>query len=544
MMTSLLSACGVADSVQLSVKHQTAHEAEVRLLRQPFAVIGRSPRADIVLDHPQVSARHVYLQVVDGWAFWIDLGSRTGTRTENNPQKFGWLEGQRRLCIGPYVFQRYVSDSQNNIASARSKPPQDTPLVALAYGHALLPHVSLEFLNGPSQSMSWPMHRVMSLLGSARGCKFRLADPSVSRFHASLLRTSAGLWVIDLLGQNGVTVNEKPVRFTCLDDGDLLGIGRYRIRVRCRSDKDGSRTRFGAAAFANLQRWNPRSNGTSFPDWVVAALAADRGSGAAEDAQFPVLVENTSSLPNLESVSAAAAFPAKSAQSELIRCVLVPLVNQFGLVQQQMFDQFQQAMAVMVQMVGTMHRNQMEAVRAELEQLRELTQEFHALKTELASRTRGQSEMVSSDGTSPLSHVEVSATAEDGVSTAAFAAKASAPNVPVEARGNPFHGLGTARVAPVLPVSSPASAGYDRFAESSRCESSERPSSNPLAAPSADQEYLAPVSRSGTSSAGASLEEADSDRNTIAWLHQRIRTIECERASRWQKILRLLPGVS
>ena len=42
--------------------------------------------------------------------------------------------------------------------------------------------------------------------------------------------------------------------------------------------------------------------------------------------------------------------------------MLVPLVNQFGLMQQQMFDQFQQAMAMMVQMFGTMHRDQMEVI--------------------------------------------------------------------------------------------------------------------------------------------------------------------------------------
>ena len=74
----------------------------------------------------------------------------------------------------------------------------------------------------------------MSLIGSASGCKFRLTDPSVSRFHGSLLRTSAGLWIVDLLGQGGITVNEVPLRFSHLADGDLLGIGRYQIRVQCR----------------------------------------------------------------------------------------------------------------------------------------------------------------------------------------------------------------------------------------------------------------------------------------------------------------------
>src|SRR5262249_10053485 len=77
-------------------------------------------------------------------------------------------------------------------------------------------------------------------------------------------------------------------------------------------------------------------------------------------------------------------------QSEVTESILVPLVNQFGLMQQQMFDQFQQAMAMMVQVFGTMHRDQMEVIRAELDQLRELTEEFHALKSELARRTQNE----------------------------------------------------------------------------------------------------------------------------------------------------------
>ena len=81
VMKSFLTACGLADSLQLVVESQRAAEGELRLLHQPFALIGRDPRADVILDHAQVSRRHVYLQVVDGRAFWVDLESRTGTHS-------------------------------------------------------------------------------------------------------------------------------------------------------------------------------------------------------------------------------------------------------------------------------------------------------------------------------------------------------------------------------------------------------------------------------------------------------------------------------
>ena len=84
--------------------------------------------------------------------------------------------------------------------------------------------------------------------------------------------------------------------------------------------------------------------------------------------------------------------PLKLIAPEFAESMLVPLVNQFGVMQQQMFDQFQQAMAMMLQMFGTMHREQMEVIREELDQLRDLTEEFHTLRSELAARTQKEGE--------------------------------------------------------------------------------------------------------------------------------------------------------
>src|SRR5215472_12997359 len=84
------------------------------------------------------------------------------------------------------------------------------------------------------------MNRMMSLIGSAKGCKFRLTDPSVTTFHASLLRTATGLWVVDLKGDRSISINSEPVRFGPLADGDMLGIGRYQMRIRCREARPGA----------------------------------------------------------------------------------------------------------------------------------------------------------------------------------------------------------------------------------------------------------------------------------------------------------------
>jgi pSer/pThr/pTyr-binding forkhead associated (FHA) protein len=502
-MKSFLTACGLTDSLQVVVESQSAAEGELRLLHQPFAVIGRDPRADVVLDHTQVSRRHVYLQVVDSRAFWVDLDSRTGTRGDGQSQKSGWLEGGQTLCVGPYVIRRFVGDSQTNNEPTQAKLPRDVPLVALAQNHVPLAEVALDFLNGPSQSMAWPVRRMMSLIGSASGCKFRLTDASVSRFHGSLLRTSAGLWIVDLLGQGGITVNKVPVHFSHLADGDVLRIGRYQIRVRCRPLCRGSDNGLADHARAKPVARPPGrervSSGFMFPDWGAAtAQFKPKTEVANVTPQFPLAIQAVSSSPRVEFMASEPAFPLKLAPSELTESMLVPLANQFGLMQQQMFDQFQQAMAMMVQMFGTMHRDQMEVIRAELDQLHDLTEEFHALKNELANRMQEQGK-----------------TAASGPAIASVGLDRSAVTEPNASVGAPA----SERLSKMPPLS------------------------KPLAAQPRSEAFREPDPRLQARTNVASP-PADAERGSIVWLHQRILTLQRERESRWQKILKLLPGMS
>ena len=109
--------------------------------------------------------------------------------------------------------------------------------------------------------------------------------------------------------------------------------------------------------------------GSSFPTGPRPQLPFMPGTRWRTGLNFPWRSQLVPSLTKVEIMASEAAFPLKLAPSELTESMLVPLVNQFGLMQQQMFDQFQQAMAMMVQMFGTMHREQMEVIRAELDQL-------------------------------------------------------------------------------------------------------------------------------------------------------------------------------
>src|SRR4051794_1538719 len=91
LLEEFLRACGADGPLQIDVEFGE-DPAERRILPQPFVVVGRDSNTDLCVDHPLVSRRHAYLQVIAGRVFCIDLGSRTGTRWEERFGGSGWLD--------------------------------------------------------------------------------------------------------------------------------------------------------------------------------------------------------------------------------------------------------------------------------------------------------------------------------------------------------------------------------------------------------------------------------------------------------------------
>ena len=70
--------------------------------------------------------------------------------------------------------------------------------------------------------------------------------------------------------------------------------------------------------------------------------------------------------------------------------LLLPIVNEFNRMQQQMLDQFHQTMLMMAEMFSNLHREQASLVREELDEMRRLTRELHALQEERARQPMAQ----------------------------------------------------------------------------------------------------------------------------------------------------------
>lgn len=75
-----------------------------------------------------------------------------------------------------------------------------------------------------------PISRPVMLIGSRNRAHFHLVSTSVSKMHAALIVTDAGVYIRDLASRTHVIVNGKPVTEAMLATGDEIAIGTFIFR--------------------------------------------------------------------------------------------------------------------------------------------------------------------------------------------------------------------------------------------------------------------------------------------------------------------------
>jgi pSer/pThr/pTyr-binding forkhead associated (FHA) protein len=336
----------------LNVQSGRRPSAERRVFRQPFVLIGRNPKADLRLNHPQVSPWHAYLQVVAGRVLCMDLQSQTGTHWTNGPQRSGCLGPGQSIQIGPFT----ISMPEGSDAREADRVPRAEILD--------LPHpasITLEPLAGTKGQSPLHVNRAVTLLGKSLACNVQILDSSVADFHCCLLRTPLGAWLIDLTGGKSTWVNGQPVRWRELEHQDRLQVGQFLFRVR---------DDLPAAAGGDTEPsifcgdWEPD------PLSGVTSTVAQAGPAQAIEASL-VKAQGETNLP-----LAVAARPTADGRDG-------PAPNQMVLFQQQMMEQFQQTMMTMLGMFRTLREDQMRQAQEQMEQFQQLRQEWLRMQTDL-----------------------------------------------------------------------------------------------------------------------------------------------------------------
>jgi FHA domain len=88
------------------------------------------------------------------------------------------------------------------------------------------------YIRVEDSGLMMPLREDVTTVGRGRSVDVHLADPSVSRLHAEIVRRGPYAYVSDLgLSRNGTRVNGRLVARRVLEDGDVLSFGSARCRV-------------------------------------------------------------------------------------------------------------------------------------------------------------------------------------------------------------------------------------------------------------------------------------------------------------------------
>ncbi len=228
--------------------------------------LGRRPTNDLVIPCGSVSGNHCELELVDGYWWVRDLGSRNGVSVNNSkcetskilPGGVLRLGNQRLRCDYKEPIARADEEQAMNIlmelspelptsAVARSEPAADTSVPAsrptsrpaAASSHTSLPvfatsKTARRFLGklvplgggDPIALLESPL-----IVGRRSACDITLKFPDVSSRHCTLTYED-GFWVVDDAGsRNGIRVNSERVERKVLYPDDHISFASHRFTI-------------------------------------------------------------------------------------------------------------------------------------------------------------------------------------------------------------------------------------------------------------------------------------------------------------------------
>lgn len=218
-------ASAVPEPLRLRVRDPQGAEEKLEI-SSAFAIIGRSNDAHVCLPDQRVSFRHVLLQAIGNRICCTDLLSTSGTKV-NGKNYSGWITHEDTLQVCGYELQ-LLDDCWAKDDSLKA-PTEFRPRDEQRAEYGTLPRVELTLLNTSAKGKSWPINRVLTLVGRDDRCRITVVDDRLSRVQCALLLLPSGLWIIDLLGKSEVLISGEPVKCGLLAEGVEVGIGPYRL---------------------------------------------------------------------------------------------------------------------------------------------------------------------------------------------------------------------------------------------------------------------------------------------------------------------------
>lgn len=85
-------------------------------------------------------------------------------------------------------------------------------------------------LMDPEKPIKYPLYQESMTIGRAESADIHINNGFLSRLHARVVSTPAGVRIEDYESKNGIRVNSKPTQSQLLRHGDIVDLGRLRFR--------------------------------------------------------------------------------------------------------------------------------------------------------------------------------------------------------------------------------------------------------------------------------------------------------------------------
>jgi pSer/pThr/pTyr-binding forkhead associated (FHA) protein len=486
--------CGMRGTLRLVVCNGATGVIEKFNVDEPFVLVGRAPTCQVRLNHPDVSYRHAYLQVIQGRMYCYDLDTEHGIRWGSRLRKEGVLTVRDVLHIGPFSIRL----SQ----SAAYGPALNSSDTEWELENEPLEGTALRFMNASgrtSHSPLRPLRAAITLLGRSGRSHCKLSDTSVSQVHCSIVRTADSLWIVDLLGRDGTSVNGRSVRFARFEDGDELTLGRFRMQL-CEVARDQDSVLARAAILTTTAAGEPARHEDDTDDErcdVIPLPPEPPAPAAHNQANFHA--------------------PVVGKMHGISENILLAMMEQFGQMQQQLLAHTQQQMTMLAQMFSGLYQGQQASIAEQLKRIHEISSELNQLRAGSMAWPR----VDAGGAVAPVAPTSVAAAAPHVADEQPEAESALSSKPP------------SAGPKPDAPPPADIPAAF-RHSESPDPEAAPVEVESEVEMPFDDAvDAIGPREGSGSRQAKAANHE---------WVTQRINDLERERNGRWRRLLQLIGG--
>jgi hypothetical protein len=182
-------------------------------LNRPFARIGGSAPAEIVLPGGTVPRRWLYLHGSPHGVFWLKLPRSSPGEKHTH----GWLDAGQWLACGACRVGAQLAGS-----GADLRPGPDW----LSEGSAQPPYPVIVLSTDGQVIDRQTLTRRLTIVGRHSPATVQIANRSVSNSHCALFVDAGQLWVVDLLSSNGTRLSGAPIESARLSEGETLRLGR------------------------------------------------------------------------------------------------------------------------------------------------------------------------------------------------------------------------------------------------------------------------------------------------------------------------------